>query len=103
MYRERWTDRDHQCGADRVSNGTASALPGALVSELGSADATIHLVAATQDPAGVLVDLGRGKRNAGAGLGAAILRALAVGRAADGGEIPIRAGTGAGVFQLPSA
>jgi hypothetical protein len=49
------------------------------------------------------VNLGRGKRNAGAGLGAAILRALAVGRAGDGGEIPIRAGRGAGVFQLPSA
>src|ERR1700676_1205914 len=101
--RERWTDRDRGCGADGVSQGTASALPGALVSELGSADAALCVDGAAKIPAGVLVDLGRRKRNAGAGLGAAILRSLAVGRAGDGGEIPIRAARGAVVFQLPSA
>src|ERR1019366_7622064 len=98
-----WTDRDRQCGPDGVSSGPASALLGALVPQLGSADATIRLVRATQVPAGVLVDLGRGERRAGAGLGAAILRALAVGRAGDSGEIPMRAGRGAGIFRLPGA
>src|SRR5579863_8283592 len=101
--RERWTDRDRRCGADGVSRGSAAALSGALVSELGSADAAMGLVRAAQIPAGVLVDLGRGGPSAGTGLGAAILRSLAVGRARDGGEIPMRAGRSAVVFQLPSA
>src|SRR5579863_8392714 len=101
--RERWIDRDRRCGADGVSSRSASTLPGALVSQPGSVDATLCVDRAAKIPARVLVDLGRGKPSPGAGLGAAILRPLAVGRAGDGGEIPIRAGTGAGVLQLPSA
>src|SRR5579863_10238508 len=93
--RERWIDRDRRCGADGVSSGSASTLPGALVSQPGSADAALCVDRAAKIPAGVLVDLGRRERGAGARLGAAILRPLAVGRAADGGEIPIGAGRGA--------
>lgn len=43
-----------------------------------NADATIGLVGKAEIPAGVLVDLGRGKRSAGAAMGTAILCALAV-------------------------
>ena len=84
-------DRQQRCLAHRLR-------------KLGSADATIGLVRAAQTPAGVLVGfLGRGKPSAGAGLGAAILRAPALGRAGDGRELPIRTGTGPGVLRLPSA
>ena len=86
-----------------MSSGPASVLPGALVSELGSPDATISVVPAAKIPAVVLVDMGRGAPSAGAEMVPAILRSLAVVRARDGGEILIRDGRGAGVFQLPSA
>jgi hypothetical protein len=90
-----------QCGADGVSRGPASTLPGALVPQLGSTDAAISVVPATQVPAGVLVDLGRGKPSAGAGLGATVSRALAVVGTGDGGEIPRRAGRRAGLLLFP--
>jgi hypothetical protein len=76
-----WTDSDGQGGPDGVSRGPASALPGALVWKVGNTDATIGLVGAAEIPVCVLVDLGGGEARAGARLGAAILRWLAVGRA----------------------
>ena len=63
-------------------------------------DAPIGLVPAAEILAGVLVDLGCGEASAGAGLGSAILCAVAVGRVRDGGEIPIRVGRCVGLLGL---
>ncbi len=91
-----------QRGADGVSRGTASAVPGALVPQSGGSDAALSVVATAEVSPGVLVDLGGGERSTSGPVGQKILCALALGGTGDGPEISGGAASGVGLLRFPS-